>query len=684
MTCSIPSTSKKYLLSYLTRCLKLSLLILPINVYANIESTNDEQDTTSTTTVWATEINSSSVFLGDDQIAIKQADHLSDLLRDTPGVDVGGTHSVNQRINIRGMNETDLQIRLDGASQSANMFHHIGNLTLNADILKSADVQVGANSVVNGGIGGAVSFTTKNAQDLLQADEDFGSRISLNYGSNDYQQASLALYGQLSEKFDAMVYGYIYDRNNFSDGDGTPTFGSDGTIGNALFKIGFAPDSQQRFDLAYDFYKDKGDYNPRPDMGSSANEALSQATVMPTEYIRQTLSLNYLLQKNEELYLTSSLYRNHIDLTRDESGLTIRWPGDRLSENNAKNINTGFNTTAISQVELVNMYHKITYGIDGNEQQSISQYGNAEKTKEKAISGAVFVEDRINITDSLSITPGVRYDYFKRNAVTSTKSFDDISFALAAEYDITDGFTLFANSRQLFKAPQLLETFINYQAVTYLDPNIKAESGLNTEVGFRFEHDLGDGSIATNLTVFRTDIDDYIQKTYNPQNHGYDVENIGDVEYEGFEASILYRIYDFGAQLTYAKSDNWDKTANTPIISRDSARSTDIGDSIGLNLDYDLTSLDVILGWNSRFILEEDNVAQDQPVKPSYDVHNLYAQWLPRQIEGLALTFGIDNIFNEQYASHASRSGTVNRGQLINMTDYEPGRNVKATLAYQF
>ena len=129
MTCSIPSTSKKYLLSYLTRCLKLSLLILPINVYANIESTNDEQDTTSTTTVWATEINSSSVFLGDDQIAIKQADHLSDLLRDTPGVDVGGTHSVNQRINIRGMNETDLQIRLDGASQSANMFHHIGNLT---------------------------------------------------------------------------------------------------------------------------------------------------------------------------------------------------------------------------------------------------------------------------------------------------------------------------------------------------------------------------------------------------------------------------------------------------------------------------------------------------------------------------------------------------------------------------
>ncbi|MCZ8499894.1 hypothetical protein O9929_26515 [Vibrio lentus] len=36
-------------------------------------------------------------------MSLKQADHMSDLLREIPGVDVGGTHSVNQRITIRGL-----------------------------------------------------------------------------------------------------------------------------------------------------------------------------------------------------------------------------------------------------------------------------------------------------------------------------------------------------------------------------------------------------------------------------------------------------------------------------------------------------------------------------------------------------------------------------------------------------
>ncbi len=59
------------------------------------------------------------------------------------------------------------------------------------------------------------------------------------------------------------------------------------------------------------------------------------------------------------------------------------------------------------------------------------------------------------------------------------------------------------------------------------------------------------------------------------------------------------------------------------------------------------------------FVLEEDNVFDGQPKKDSYDVHNLYAQWVPSDIDGLSVTFGIDNVFDELYTSHASRSGTA-------------------------
>lgn len=81
------------------------------------------------------------------------------------------------------------------------------------------------------------------------------------------------------------------------------------------------------------------------------------------------------------------------------------------------------------------------------------------------------------------------------------------------------------------------------------------------------------------------------------------------------------------------------------------------------------------------FVKDEDNVFDGQPIKEGYDVHNLYAQWVPSNVDGLSVTFGVDNVFDEQYTSHASRSGTA-RG--FTLDDYEPGRNYKLSAAYQF
>lgn len=104
---------------------------LAINASAN-ETTQLEE-----VNVWETQVISSSLNLGENAIETKQADHLSDLLRDLPGVEVGGSHSINNRINIRGLQDEDLNITLDGAKiQNVNMFHHIGNLLINPDILK--------------------------------------------------------------------------------------------------------------------------------------------------------------------------------------------------------------------------------------------------------------------------------------------------------------------------------------------------------------------------------------------------------------------------------------------------------------------------------------------------------------------------------------------------------------------
>ena len=629
--------------------------------------------------VWGTQVSSSSEFLSDQDISVKQADHLSDLLRDIPGVDVGGTHSVTQRINIRGLNETGLDIRLDGASQYASMFHHIGNLTLNPDIIQMADVQVGNNSVRSAAVGGSVSFETKNALDLLRAGEDFGMRVYGGYGSNAYRQGSVTAYGRLSDKVDAMVYGYTIDRDNFDDGDGQQTFGSDGTVSDMLVKFGMEPSFGHRFELSHDHHRDKGDYSPRPDMAGSANAGLSGDLELPTEYTRDTTSLRYQYDAGGNTTANATLYRNAMELNRDESG-AISWPGNRRSDNTAEAENLGATLELTSLAELAGMQHELTYGALYNRQESRAQYGNDPWIDENAISTAGYAEDRIHLTDRLAVTPGVRYDHFKRNAETGSDTFHDVTWALAADFAVTDSLTLFASARELFKPPQLLESFVYYQNTTVLADDIKEQSGLNKEIGARYQQQFGEHRLSANLTLFQTDLDDYFANTYDAVADGYIIGNNGDVEIEGFEASVGYGYAEFNSRLSYAKSDADNKTNNTPALDYN-GRSMDMGDSIALNLSYYFPAVGVETGWNSQWVLTEDNVMPGTPDKDSYDVHSVYAQWIPPQADRLTLTLGVDNLFDEQYYSHASRTG-VARG--FELDDYEPGRNIKVSAAYQF
>lgn len=649
-----------------------SALITPVRSAENVQNMEE-------VLVWGTKVSSSSESLAAEDLSLKQADHLSDILRDVPGVDVGGTHSLNQRINIRGMNETNLDIRLDGASQHANMFHHIGNLTLNPDIIKSADIQVGANSVASGGIGGAVYFETKDAQDLLVDGEDFGARIFAGYGSNDNKQGSLTAYGQLTEQLDAMIYLYGISRGNFEDGDGDKTIGSDGDVKNILTKLGWQLTDEQRLQLSYDVYRDEGDYNPRPDMSGAANETFSNETLLPTEYDRETITLAYELDKGESIVLNASVYQNHIKLQRDESGIAP-WSPTRQSDNSAENTNTGATVKALSTATTGEFTHKFTYGLDYNQQESESQYGSSSSMSEKATSTALFVEDRFYFTDAISMTAGLRFEDYQRDAITSSKDFNDITWALGADWDITNDFTLFLSTRSLFKAPELLESFIQYQDVAYLSNDIKAQTGQNTQAGFRFNKQIDQHQLGTTLTLFKTELDDYLEAEYQSGSRTYLIDNHGDAEIKGFEFSLTYGYDMFNSKLSYSKSDNKNTTNNTPIIGSN-GRSTDMGDSIALTLDYLSLDLNTVFGLTSIAVLDETNVADGKLKKAGYQVHNIYAQWIPEKAEGLAITFGIDNLFDETYVSHASRSGSA-RGTITD--DYEPGRNYKISASYQF
>ncbi|MBU3021403.1 TonB-dependent receptor domain-containing protein [Aestuariibacter sp. A3R04] len=629
--------------------------------------------------IWGTTVKSSSVYVGEQAIAAKQADHLSDLLRDIPGVDVGGTHSLNQRINVRGLDDTDLEVLIDGASQNNYMFHHMGNLNINPDILESVDIQVGSNSVVHSGLGGALEFRTKAAHDLLQGNEQFGGRVLAGYNTNDSEYISVTGYGQLTDALDILVYGSTMNRNNFDDGDNIEVLGSEGTIDNIMAKVGFDIDEYQRFSVKYDTYQNHGMYSARPDMGVRTNAAIGggEVPLYDTHYDRDTISGHYELNVGTAINLRADLYQNEQELWRVYNGST--------TEGTSKN--TGLTLIANSRVATDAMRHQLTYGVkwlkSENDSESVTD-GVATTGAEDTDDLGVFIEDAIDFGNGLIITPGLRFNDYEKSSAENPEpqSWQEWQTAVAAEYAITREWIVHASTTDLFKGPQPGEIFINEQAGKVRNPDLRPETGNNREVGIRYNTSdtLGADEFRVAFTAFKTEIDDYIEAVTYPDEScegcfEWD-DNIGTVEIDGFEASIFYALDAFNALLTFAKSDselNDGSDTPTPL-------EREVGDSLGLTLNYYFDDYDVDLRWHTQKTFSEDE-------KDGYIVHTLTAVWEPAYFQNnLNITLGIENLLDELYVSHASRTGVTNHpvfGEL-ELSDYEPGRNIKLSVAYKF
>jgi hemoglobin/transferrin/lactoferrin receptor protein len=163
------------------------------------------------------------------------------------------------------------------------------------------------------------------------------------------------------------------------------------------------------------------------------------------------------------------------------------------------------------------------------------------------------------------------------------------------------------------------------------------------------------------------------------------------MENDGFEAYFGYDISNLKALLTYSKSES-KLDAFAEYSDLEGARlDRQQGDTLSLSLDYDIPSWHLALHWN-MLMVDDVNAALDldgatlNNAKDNYTVHNISARWTPKSVQGITITVGIDNLFDEFYASQSSRTGVSFHprfGELY-LQDYEPGRNTKLTVSYTF
>lgn len=617
----------------------------------------EQTEAIETMKVWGTKVQSTSLNIDEEDITIKQADHLSDLLRSLPGVDVGGAHSLNQRINIRGLDDKDLAITIDGAVQNTYMYHHAGNLQIHADILKAVEVQVGTNSVINGGLGGAVRFETKEAKDLLDYGQQFGGRLQGSVADNDSIGGSASFFGQLPDSVDFLGYYNYVDRDNYTVGGGK-IVGRDGVVINdtgvvkglagrtndALIKLGWDISATQRLEFGIEQYEDAGHYSYRPDMGLAVDLAIADnlglPLTYPTEFTRGTYTLNHELDFGESSLLKTSVYYNDSELVRDESGIAAVFP-DSPSWVEGVARNKGFNVLGYTPLSW-RLQHELTYGTEMIDYSTDYSQNRQRVSGEKATNWAFYLEDRISWDNGVSLTPGVRFDSYDVNSAVVNDTFNDVTFGLAFEYNV-NRLSFKLSSTELFKGPELSEVFVGAGIRDTANPDIEAESGVNHQMSLTYQADYG---FDFGATLFQTEIDEYIYE--------YADDNIGDLTIDGYELFIHHKVGNLNTMLSHAAQDS-DLSAFADYSEFEGARlDRSIGDGTNLSFDYLAPALNMAFHWNTQYIgslkAQPDLDELNNP-KKSYTVHNVSMKWYPqRAFKGLELTLGVDNLFDKHYA----------------------------------
>jgi hemoglobin/transferrin/lactoferrin receptor protein len=151
---------------------------------------------------------------------------------------------------------------------------------------------------------------------------------------------------------------------------------------------------------------------------------------------------------------------------------------------------TGYNVLATSKYALGDTLHTLRYGGEGYEQVSTRIDSSVQTNEDTADSHAFYLEDEVQLTQKLSVTPGIRYNYYSTEMESEgandslDKTWTEFTFGLEGKYRLTDAWTLNASATELFQGPGFRESYVDY--ATEFDQALKAETGINKTVGIAY------------------------------------------------------------------------------------------------------------------------------------------------------------------------------------------------------
>jgi len=613
-----------------------------------------------------------------DDLARQQPEKMVDVLKQLPGVDVFGEGPFRGLPVIRGMDSNRVLILVDGQrlnnARESTEFAGIQPGLVDLSMVDRIEVVRGPSSVLYGSdaIGGVINIITKQQafhQDVFK----LGGAVGYEYGDAARSNREHAEVNGAANRTTFHIGASAFEAKDYSSPDGVvPNSGMKQRSFDGNLRLLVSETGVLRFDVQATQTRDVGfpGYDPKT----------SGVDIAFPRFDRNKYAVTY--DAGPFAGLNGLSITTYYQTVVKESKRNFSFGPTFFLNNFTRSDIDSWGLNAQSSADFTSQH--VTFGLD------FYQDSLHDRTTESSPFGSdndvavpdsdqrgygLYAQDEITLSPRFQLAVGVRGDRYtfvsKDDPHYQGSPFDVSQTAgsgnVSARYQVANHVALTALVGRGFRAPNIQErSFFGLATTgdTYIkqNPNIKSETSLNYEVGFKVRYARYSGG----FNVYQNNVNDFIGLAFL----GTDPET--GLQLAQFENTERATIRGAEFQLESYLSDSWTAFGNVTFI-----RGTDdkTGDPLPL-----IAPVKGVLGvryqramwWSeldTRMVARQDRVATGYEQTPGFaivDVRGGYEFSM-----GLRVQAEVENIGNVAYHEPFN-------------VRLEPGRNVRLSVGYKF
>ena len=599
-----------------------------------------------------------------EDIQAMDVQNIADVLQTIPGVFYTNSSGMEPKISLRGTRigmSSSALVLVNGIPMGMGKFGYTDFEAIPVEIIERIEVVKGPMSSLYGGDSarGVINVITRRSQKPLEG------RLSAAVGSYDERRASALVSGATDEwdysltakKKDTEAYR---DRNAMDNTYATAEVGrwlSDQTRIRAYVNV-----TDKKRTLAKALDETQREENPRQAPDYSLTENLDLISGVNLKMTTRNWDLNGSVyykyrDKNYWNYLDTPSKTYREDLDEDTLGIreiyTLKLPVAGL----ANRLSLGMD---YDHCDMNLMTLKGT-GYDTLDPKKTGTFGSRKL--------GLFVQDELTPVDGVTITAGLRYDYFEfineaehdfseggTKPFDTRPDFDRLNPRVAVNWQPLSQLAVFAGYTQSYQAPSVYDFYYSSSYMAKNNYSLKPETFTQYEAGVRYRFNA---AVNADVTVYHLVIDDMLDSAYNGSTY-MGKQNVNQATIKGLELGLSGRPWErVGYKIAYTLTDavysedfaikggeniNGNRLTKTPR------------NRVNIDVNLDLLRLDAgTLVWNLNFMAQDgfemDNANTEE--YPGYGLLNTLVRW---KAAGYELFLGVDNVLDKDYDGYAYRS----------------------------